>query len=270
MNWSVNAGATIRGCQAPSTVSGDSGQVLDGEAWQDFLRCLFGSQNDPFKSEFGPSHPSLAEKESATGYVALAHERFSLSADALELTPLAKLERLYEAVTFRSISVSDRAKLNTALANLSYDQVLNSFLSKWFNSTSYSSHYDYGANVYIGKSWFKITGSVQDNDGNAISAASLALKVGTGQQILREIASQSDGSYEILIELDNDIFAREVDLVLEVDGYVTRSYRIPLEANQITYSHNFQTVLLGKADPNKGVKFTLQMEQSRLIFQPKQ
>ena len=194
----------------------------------------------------------MTDKKIPVSYVSAAHAAFSLSEDALKLTPLAKLERLYEAVTFRKISAADRKRLNNALAKLSYDEVIDSFLSKWFNSSAYSSYYNYEDNPYIGKSWFRIKGTVQDSSGSALSGMSVKLQARDDTQPLASAASQSDGSYEILAELSNDTALRQVSLQLTGAGYVERSQAITLVGGEEEYTHNFQTIALGTAHPEYG------------------
>ncbi len=247
MNWNISAGAIIRDCKAPQVIDGDVGQVIDAEGWQDFIGCYFGSQTD---SDLA-SRPSLIDNKAATGYVIAAHSNFSLSEAALGLTSLAKLERLYEAVTFRSISSADRNKLNKALENLSYGEVIDSFLSKWFNSLSYNTYYDYEANPYFGKSWFRITGTVRDHDANPTAGASISLRASGSDEALSQATSNSDGTYEILVQLANDISIKQTSLHLEASGYVTRDHAIALVAGETEYSQDFQTVSIDMAHPTQ-------------------
>ncbi len=254
MDWSVSAGASINGCTAPQIVTGEVSQVLDAEAWQDFLLCYFGSSSNPFyaseTSRF--NHTSLTEKQGAVAYIHLLHERFSLSQAAASLSPLQKLQRLYQAITFRMPRSSDTTKLITALENLSYDEVVLSFLSHWFASASYTSTYDYGQNPYVGKTWIEISGTVQDHTASAISGASITIQTGDTDIILKQLTSESDGSYMTSLELANNLFSWEINLNLSVPGYMKKSYSLLLEAKRTNYRYNFHTVPLGTADPAQG------------------
>ncbi len=117
MNWNISAGAQIGTCNAPQIMRVDGNSILNAEAWQDFLLCLFGKRINPFYDmrKGRLNHISFTEKQSALTYVYLIHDRFSLSQSS-GLSSLEKLKRLYQALTFRRPSQIDSAKLQEALA----------------------------------------------------------------------------------------------------------------------------------------------------------
>ena len=205
IDWSLGSG--VGGCSL--------GDILNGENWQVHALCVFGiNENDN-----NYNRTELNSKDSAVDFVQSFEMIIREKGALTNLTQLQILEKLIQVMTLKNVNSSDLIKLETALVVDGFEATFTSLLSKWYNSASYSTSFDFSNNVSYGKSWLVIAGNIKDNSSNGLSSSTIKVLVSQDSKLLTELNSDTTGNYNGSVLIPDLFFNSTINLNVIQSGF---------------------------------------------------
>lgn len=217
----------VDGCASPDTR--DSG-VVDGHNWQKFAYCVL--EFSAFDSKFGINYYPLVTQESAFDMAFATKKQYLFSDRTIHQTDLQVLTKIYKLLSFKTPDSTLLKIMENAIATYGIDKAINQLLESWYNSTAYSTYFDYSKESFEGKTWVHFSGKITGLDGSPLSTTKNNAKVfainsygSFLQETLSQLPAVSDtGSFSLPLLINNREMSSPIVLTAQAEGYAPKEY----------------------------------------------
>ncbi len=241
-------------CKRPEIIRTKYGRLIDGYEWQEFIHCYLGTS--PNEGDLGLNHESLSTRKSALDLMFLTWEHYSSSQEAINISNLEKIIKIYELLRFRSFRsyplVRLRETFSGSLDEHGLEQTIFSLLDGWYNSTEYSNYFDYSHKFYPSRILSRFSGIIKDHNDSSISSARVTLESTSGMAYFGETFTDDMGMYDLVVPIEENVYGAQVILKIAFSGYATGLHPILLDQDNTEHVNDINLTPIGMVMPQTG------------------